>query len=77
MQIFEAAGSTIPANDATIIVGVVQLIAVVAAMFLVDRAGRRILLLMSGALMAMSLGSLGYYFHIKVMYLPSCLIYLT
>lgn len=66
VQIFEAAGSTIPANDATIIVGVVQLIAVVAAMFLVDRAGRRILLLMSGALMAMSLGSLGYYFHIKV-----------
>lgn len=46
--IFQSSGSTLDNNLSTIIVGIVQLIATIASMFLVDRAGRRMLLLFSG-----------------------------
>ncbi|XP_049764698.1 facilitated trehalose transporter Tret1-2 homolog [Schistocerca cancellata] len=65
VMIFESAGSTLDDHVATIIVGAVQLLANVAALFVVDRAGRRPLLLASGALMAVSMAALGAYFNLQ------------
>lgn len=48
--------------------GIVQLIATVASMFLVDRAGRRILLLVSGFFMAIALAALGSFFYMLELY---------
>lgn len=50
------------------IVGIVQLIATVVSMFLVDRAGRRILLLVSGFFMAIALAALGSFFYMLELY---------
>jgi facilitated trehalose transporter len=50
------------------IVGIVQLLATIASMFLVDRAGRRILLLVSGVVMAISLAALGAFFYMVEIY---------
>ncbi|GLG94902.1 Facilitated trehalose transporter Tret1 [Gryllus bimaculatus] len=58
-DIFENAGSTIPDAVAAIIVGVVQVVATLAAASLVDRAGRRPLLLVSAGLMALCQATLG------------------
>lgn len=63
--IFKAAGSTLDPAIATIIIGVVQVVMTYASSLLVDRAGRRILLLISDAIMAVCLGSLGYYFYLQ------------
>lgn len=65
VSIFETAGSSLDPAVATIIVGVVQVLATYASTLLVDRAGRRILLLISDAIMALCLGSLGYYFYLR------------
>jgi MFS family permease len=47
--IFQSAGSqAISPNDATILVGIVQVVATFAACLLTDRAGRRLLLVISG-----------------------------
>nr|CAD7197765.1 unnamed protein product [Timema douglasi] len=63
-QIFDLAGSSIPSATACIIIGVVQVIATYVSTLLVDRAGRRILLLISDSVMALCLGVLGAYFHL-------------
>nr|CAD7460397.1 unnamed protein product [Timema tahoe] len=63
-QIFDLAGSSIPSTTACIIIGVVQVIATYVSTLLVDRAGRRILLLISDSVMALCLGVLGAYFHL-------------
>nr|CAD7266896.1 unnamed protein product [Timema shepardi] len=63
-QIFDLAGSSIPSVTACIIIGVVQVIATYVSTLLVDRAGRRILLLISDSVMALCLGVLGAYFHL-------------
>ncbi|KAJ9581443.1 hypothetical protein L9F63_023375, partial [Diploptera punctata] len=65
VKIFEAAGSTLDPNVATIIVGVVQIIFTFVAGAIVDRAGRRILLLTSASVMCLCLAILGFYFHLK------------
>lgn len=49
-KIFEDAGSTLPSNTASIIVASVQLFANFVSMVLVDRAGRKILISISGSL---------------------------
>lgn len=64
-DIFNAAGSGIDAEIATIIVGVMQVIATFVASLVVDRLGRRILLLASDALMALCTLFLGIYFYMK------------
>ena len=66
MSIFEASGSTLDEKVSTVIVGVVQLVATVVSMFLVDRAGRRLLLLFSGLFMTVSLAAMGSFFYLKV-----------
>lgn len=50
------------------IVGIVQLLATIASMFLVDRAGRRLLLLISGIVMSISLAALGAFFYMLEIY---------
>lgn len=65
VDIFNAAGSTLDPSVCSIIIGVIQVIATYIGMMLVDRAGRRILLLISSATMAICLAVLGYYFHLK------------
>merc|ERR1712071_186224 len=66
--IFDKAGSSIDKNISTIIVGIVQLVATLGSMFLVDRAGRRILLFVSGFGMAVSLAALGSFFYMLELY---------
>lgn len=64
-DIFKDAGSTIDPNIATIIVGVVQMLSTFAGVVLVDRLGRKMLLLLSDAIMAVCLLALGVYFYLK------------
>lgn len=65
VQIFKDAGSTIDENLCTIIVGIVNFIAVFIATILIDRLGRKILLYMSGVTMIITLFVLGGFFYYK------------
>ncbi|XP_075986544.1 trehalose transporter 1-like protein [Anticarsia gemmatalis] len=64
-DIFHSAGSNIDPVIATIIVGVVQTIATYISSVLVDKAGRRILLLQSCIIMGTCLIVLGIYFKLQ------------
>lgn len=64
-DIFAAADTGIKATLATIIVGVMQVVATFVATVIVDRAGRRILLLISGSVMAVCTLALGIYFFLQ------------
>ncbi|KAJ0175691.1 hypothetical protein K1T71_008850 [Dendrolimus kikuchii] len=59
VEIFESAGSSLDAMTATIVVGVVQLACNGVSTMLVDRAGRRPLLLISAAIMSVSMAAMG------------------
>ncbi|KAG1674333.1 Facilitated trehalose transporter Tret1-2 [Nymphon striatum] len=63
VSIFKNAGSSIDPKLSTIIVGVTQFIGTFGASFIMDKAGRRILLLLSGAGMCVSLGVFGVYYY--------------
>ena len=65
VKIFEAAGSTLDPKVAAIIVGVVQVVVTYIASAVVDRAGRRVLLLLSASIMGLCLAVLGLYFCLK------------
>lgn len=65
VQIFKDAGSTIDENLCTIIVGIVNFIAVFIATVLIDRLGRKILLYISGVTMIITLFVLGTFFFYK------------
>ncbi|XP_034239827.1 facilitated trehalose transporter Tret1-2 homolog [Thrips palmi] len=65
VQIFREAGSTMEPNSATIIVGVLQLVGVCSASLVVDRLGRRILLVVSYVSMCSCLLILGGVFYMK------------
>lgn len=62
---FGLAGSSINEHLATILVGFVQLIGNIAALFVVDKAGRKPLLILSAVLMSLSMASMGTAFHLK------------
>lgn len=62
-SIFTLAGSTIPPNEASIIVGAVQVIAVFLSTLVVDRLGRRILLLSSIITLFVTTLVMGIYFY--------------
>lgn len=64
-EIFINAGSTLPGHWCVIIIGVVQVIATVIASMIIDKVGRKILLIASAFLMALSLFLLGLYFMMK------------
>nr|CAD7194339.1 unnamed protein product [Timema douglasi] len=62
---FQDAGSDISPNLCTIIIGVLQLFGVYLTSTLVDRAGRKILLIVSNVASAISLAALGGFFFLK------------
>ncbi|XP_059607340.1 facilitated trehalose transporter Tret1 isoform X2 [Phlebotomus argentipes] len=64
-DIFEAANTGIEAGVATIIVGVMQVVATFLATLMVDRLGRRVLLITSDCAMATCTLLLGVYFFLK------------
>ncbi|KAM3959838.1 facilitated trehalose transporter Tret1 [Aphomia sociella] len=64
-NIFQSAGSDIQPVIATIIVGVVQTVATYISSLLIERAGRRILLLQSCIIMGITLIILGIYFKLQ------------
>jgi len=65
VSIFHSAGSELDDHIATIIVGSVLLVANFVSLFIVDWAGRKPLLIASGALMCMALTALGTHFHLQ------------
>ena len=65
VDIFNAAGSSIPAQYESIIVGVMQVASTTLGALVMDKLGRRILLLSSSFLMVVSISTLGAYFYIK------------
>lgn len=65
VPIFQSAGSNIDPNICAIIIGVVQVLLTVAAAALVERAGRKVLLIQSSAIMCLCLTVLGLFFHLK------------
>ncbi|XP_067003354.1 facilitated trehalose transporter Tret1-2 homolog isoform X2 [Anabrus simplex] len=64
VEIFKSSGSSTDEHLSTILVGLVQLVSNLLALFVVDRAGRRPLLLGSGFLMTLSMSALGAYFYL-------------
>lgn len=64
-SIFRDAGSSLDPPIATMLVGLAQVLSTIVAISLIDRAGRKILLLLSALVMAVCLAVLGYYFHHK------------
>ncbi|XP_063237664.1 facilitated trehalose transporter Tret1-2 homolog isoform X2 [Bacillus rossius redtenbacheri] len=63
--IFKSAGSAVQPATATVAVGVILVLSTVAATLLVDRAGRRLLLCVSGLSMAACMLALGLFFHLE------------
>lgn len=64
-EIFQAAGTGLSAELGTILVGVMQVIATFVASLVVDKLGRRMLLLVSDSVMALCTLLLGVYFFMK------------
>ncbi|XP_076749707.1 facilitated trehalose transporter Tret1 [Xylocopa sonorina] len=64
-SIFEQVGSTLESGHSTMIVGAMQVIAASASGLIVDRAGRRILLLLSAIFMCLTTCILGVYFYLS------------
>ncbi|XP_030754375.1 facilitated trehalose transporter Tret1-2 homolog [Sitophilus oryzae] len=64
--IFEAAGSTIPPNICTIITGCVQVSSNTLCIFIVERLGRRLLLLICCVFCFIAMFILGIYFYLKI-----------
>ncbi|KAJ8709792.1 hypothetical protein PYW08_009796 [Mythimna loreyi] len=62
--IFDMTESNLESHISTIIIGVTQVVAAIFAPVLVDRSGRRILLLVSTAGCSLSLAALGIYFYL-------------
>ncbi|XP_067009671.1 facilitated trehalose transporter Tret1 [Anabrus simplex] len=65
VTIFRESGSDISPNLSAIIVGFLLVFGNIIAIFLVERAGRRILLITSNSIMAISLISIGAFFYLK------------
>lgn len=65
VPIFKSAGSNIDPALSAIIVGVVQVLMTFCAAALVERAGRKVLLLQSSTIMCLCLAVLGVYFRLK------------
>lgn len=65
VSIFQSAASSIPAEDCMVVIGIVQVIATLGATMMMDKGGRRVLLLTSCALLALSLGILGGFFFVQ------------
>ncbi|XP_069687042.1 facilitated trehalose transporter Tret1-2 homolog [Periplaneta americana] len=65
VNIFQEAGSDMSPNASTILIGVLQFFGSCASALLLDKAGRKILLLVSNVCMAICLAAIGGYFFFK------------
>ena len=65
VKIFKNADSTIEPYVATIIIGIVEVVMSIVVAIVIDKFGRKPLLVLSGSAMAVCLGVLGYYFKLK------------
>lgn len=65
VSIFQDAGSTIEPFVATIIIGLIEVIMTICVALIIDRFGRKPLLVISGIAMTVCLSVLGYYFKIQ------------
>ncbi|XP_024943558.1 facilitated trehalose transporter Tret1 isoform X2 [Cephus cinctus] len=63
--IFKDAGSTIDPNLATIVIGMIEVVMTVIVALVIDKYGRKPLLIVSGSAMALCLGVFGYYLKLK------------
>lgn len=63
--IFKAAGSSLEPKYSSIIIGVVQVLMTFVAAILVERAGRKVLLVFSSTVMCLCLSALSVYFYLK------------
>lgn len=70
-QIFRDAGASIPAAISTIVIGVIQVIATFVSSLVVDKLGRRILLLLSAVVMCICSTALGVYFFLQQTHGPN------
>ncbi|GLG93154.1 hypothetical protein R5R35_012739 [Gryllus longicercus] len=61
VQIFNDAGSSLPGNMSTVVMGAVQVVATLCSSFTVDHLGRRFLLLLSSVVMALCLACFSIY----------------
>jgi len=68
-DIFKSTGSNMSANTCTIIVGIVQLVMTVVSFTVIDKSGRKALLVISALLMTKCYAGLGGFFLIKTHYL--------
>ncbi|KAJ9597400.1 hypothetical protein L9F63_011745, partial [Diploptera punctata] len=66
VTIFKDAGSDLSANTSTIIIAFLQIVGNLFATVLLDRAGRKILLIISNIAIILSLTGLGIYFYCKM-----------
>lgn len=64
-KIFKAAGAALDPKEASIIVGVMQVVATLTSTLVIDRLGRKILLLLSAGVMAICTMLLGIFFSLK------------
>lgn len=67
VPIFKAAKSNMDPLVSSILVAAVQVVVTILVMFIVDKFGRKIYLLLSGIIMAICLFLLGLYFHLKLL----------
>ncbi|KAG5318919.1 TRET1 protein, partial [Pseudoatta argentina] len=65
VNIFQAANSTIDPFLATIIIGFTEVVMTIFVAIVIDRFGRKPLLIISGTMMTICLSVLGYYFKLK------------
>ncbi|XP_076055200.1 facilitated trehalose transporter Tret1-like [Oratosquilla oratoria] len=63
--IFKETGSTLSDSLSSIIIGIVQVVGTGISIFIVDKAGRRFLLLLASGCMSLSLMGLGTFFYLK------------
>nr|CAD7453118.1 unnamed protein product [Timema tahoe] len=67
VNIFQLSGSNLSPNLSTILTGSFLFIGVLLATFLIDRAGRKVLMIISDLVMFLCMGVLGGYFYLKNM----------
>lgn len=65
--IFQEASGSLSSGLCAVIIGIVQVLATLLAATLIERLGRKILLLISGFVMAVCLFSIGVYFHLLIL----------
>ncbi|CAG7696688.1 unnamed protein product, partial [Allacma fusca] len=64
-DIFTDAGSSLAPSMCTVIIGTVQVLASLVSSLLMDKAGRKVLLLFSDLVMSLFLVGLGFFFYLK------------